>query len=352
MSRYLQAGYQNLKAYVPGEQLHDKKYVKLNTNESPYPPAPSVAAAVMTEVKRLNLYSDPNCKALCDAIASHYNVKSDQVFVSNGSDDILSFSFMAFAGRDGRAFFPDITYGFYKVFAELHDVFYETIPLRDDFTINPGGYRHCEGLIVIANPNAPTGLALTPGEIETLIKEHPKNVVVIDEAYVDFGASSCVRLIDKYDNLLVVQTFSKSRSLAGARLGFALGSEGLIDDLNRIKFSTNPYNVNRMTMAAGIAALKEQEYYDRCSQAIISTRNHTITELRNLNFDVTESLGNFIFARNDAIDGAVLYRKLRDRGILVRHFDGKRISSYNRMTVGTPEQMEILMSAIRDILEE
>ncbi|MBR0464041.1 MAG: histidinol-phosphate transaminase [Clostridia bacterium] len=352
MSRYLRPDYQTLQVYTPGEQPHDRKYIKLNTNESPYPPAPSVLSAVVSEVQNLNLYSDPNCEALRKAVAQRYDVEADQVFLSNGSDDILNFAFMAFAGRGGKAYFPDVTYGFYKVFAELHGVHYETIPLKDDFTLCVDDYRGHDGLIVIANPNAPTGLALGLDEIKTLLRDHPQNVVVIDEAYIDFGATSCTRLIDTYSNLLVVQTFSKSCSLAGARLGFALGSKELIDDLNRIKFSTNPYNVNRMTMAAGIAALSEQSYYDECCRSIIEARKHTIAELRKLHFDVTDSLGNFVFAQSHILDGTVIYQKLRDRGILVRHFDGTRVSPYNRITIGTPEQMEALLSALKEILEE
>ena len=350
MSRYLIDRYQPLEAYTPGEQPRDMQYVKLNTNESPYSPSPAVIEAATREAGRLQLYSDPVCAELRDAIAGLYGVKRENVYVSNGSDDILNFSFMAFAGKGGKVFFPDISYGFYKVFGDLHGCDYETIPLKEDFSVDPADYRARNGMVVIANPNAPTGLALSVDEIEGIVKSNPDRVVLIDEAYVDFGAESCVPLVSKYDNLLVCQTFSKSRSMAGARLGFAIASAGLIADLDRIKYSTNPYNVNRMTLAAGAAAIADNDYYMKNCRRIEQTRAEAAKQLEALGFEVIPSKANFIFAKSDKIDGGALYMALKKRGVLVRHFEAERIRDYNRITIGTPEQMGVLIDQIKAIL--
>ncbi|MBR1560530.1 MAG: histidinol-phosphate transaminase [Clostridia bacterium] len=350
MSRYLIDTYRSLEVYTPGEQPRDMQYVKLNTNESPYPPSPAVIAAASGEAGRLQLYSDPTCAALRDVIAGLYGVERENVYASNGSDDILNFAFMAFAGRGGRAYFPDITYGFYKVFGDLHGVDYTEIPLEDDFTVDPAKYHGKDGLIVIANPNAPTGLALSVDAIEGILKTNPDHVVVVDEAYVDFGADSCVKLVSKYPNLLVCQTFSKSRSMAGARLGFAIADAGLIADLDRIRYSTNPYNVNRMTMAAGAAAIGDNDYYMQNCRKIEATREAAAERLRALGFTVIPSKANFLFAKSDRVDGETLYLELKKRGVLVRHFTAERIRDYDRITVGTPEQMDILIQKISEIL--
>ncbi len=350
MSRYLIDQYQSLEVYVPGEQPRDMQYVKLNTNESPYPPSPAVIDAVTKEAGRLQLYSDPTLMELREAIAGLYGVKRENVYASNGSDDILNFAFMAFAGKGGRAYFPDISYGFYKVFGDLHGVNYTTIPLEEDFSIDPEKYHNLDGLVVIANPNAPTGVALSVEEIEGIVKSNPNNVVLIDEAYVDFGGESCVGLTTKYDNLLVCQTFSKSRSMAGARLGFAIADAGLIGDLDRIRNTTNPYNVNRMTLSAGVAAIQDNDYYmDNCRK-IEATRAETVRRLEGLGFTVIPSKANFIFAKSDKVDGGTLYRELKSRGVLVRHFESPRIKDFNRITIGTPEQMDVLVTKIKEIL--
>ena len=351
MSRFLNAKYQSLAPYTPGEQPQDMQYVKLNTNESPYPPAPGVVEAAAAEAGRAQLYCDPECAALRDALAERYGVKQANVFVSNGSDDILNFAFMAFAGGGVPAFFPDISYGFYPVYARLHGIDFTQIPLKPDFTIDPADYMGLNGFIAIANPNAPTGLALSRESIEYILKWNPDRVVMIDEAYVDFGAESCLPLVAQYDNLLVVQTYSKSRSLAGGRLGYAIAQERLIDDLNRIKFSTNPYDVNRMTQAAGIASLRRDDYNREVCKRIIETRAVAAEQLKARGFEVLPSRANFLFARSDRIEGGALYRALKQRGVLVRHFDAPRISDYNRITVGTPEQMDALIDAITAILE-
>ena len=354
MSRFLNSRYRDLEAYTPGEQPTDMQYIKLNTNESPYPPSPAVLEAVSSaEVSKLNLYSDPTCKKLKAAIAELYGKKSENIFVSNGSDDILNFSFMAFCeGNKRKVRFPQISYGFYSVYAELHGVDYIAVPLLDDFSINIEDYCHNDATVVIANPNAPTGLALTLEQIEQILRANPDQLVLIDEAYVDFGGESAVALTEKYDNLLVVSTFSKSRSLAGARLGFAIANEQIIKDLEKIKYSTNPYNINRLTLLAGEAAIRENSYYmDNCKK-IIETREYTQNVLRELGFFVTDSKANFIFAKSDAVGGEELYLKLRQRGILVRHFKTEKIKEFNRITVGTREQMDALLDAVREILKE
>lgn len=352
MSRFFSDKYKDLKAYTPGEQPKDMKYVKLNTNESPFPPPQSVISAVNEEAGNLQLYSDPECTGLVKSFAALYGVKEEQVIMTNGSDEVINFAFMAFSDKDNPIVFPDITYGFYKVFACLNGIPYEQIPLKDDFKIDLSDYCGINKNIIIANPNAPTGIALTVSEIEDIVKSNPNNVVIIDEAYVDFGAESAVSLIDKYDNLLVTGTFSKSRSLAGGRLGFGIGSAELIRDLNTIRYSTNPYNVNRMTMAAGIAAISDNEYFMNNCKVIIENREWTKEKLVYLGFELTDSKANFVFAKSDKISGEQLYKKLKERGVLVRHFNSDRIKEHCRITVGAREQMQRLVSEIEQILKE
>ena len=352
MSKFFSKKFDALTPYVPGEQPKDTNYIKLNTNESPYPPSPSVLKAVSAEVGKLQLYSDPECSILRDKAAEVFGVDRERIIMTNGSDEVLNFAFMAFSDETHPIVFADITYGFYSVFAEINRVPYEIIPLRDDFSINYRDYVGINKNIVLANPNAPTGLALPLSEIEEIVKTNPDNVVIIDEAYVDFGAESAIRLTDKYDNLLVCGTFSKSRSMAGARLGFGIGNAALIRDLNTIKYSTNPYNVNRMTAVAGYAAMCENKYYmDNCKK-IIETRRYLTDALISLGFECTDSRTNFVFAKHPKLDGGQLYLALKRMGILVRHFDKEKISQYNRITVGTREQTDELLKAIKTILEE
>ncbi len=354
MSRYINSKFLDLEAYTPGEQPTDMKYIKLNTNESPFPPSEGVLKSINNaEVSKLNLYPDPQCKSLKSALAGLYGVNVENVFVSNGSDDILNFFFMAFCDASEHPVkFPAISYGFYGVYAELYGVDYQKVPLRDDFSININDYMGNDANVVIANPNAPTGIALSQADIERILISNPDRVVLIDEAYVDFGAESCVELIKKYKNLLVVCTYSKSRSMAGARLGFAFADKQIIEDLEKIKYSTNPYNINRLTMVAGIAAIKENDYYlDNCKK-IVEVREYTQEKLVELGFDVTDSKSNFIFAKSQSISGKDLYLKLKSRGVLVRHFDSSLICEYNRITVGTKEQMDRLLEEISKILEE
>ena len=352
MSRFFSERFSSLTPYTPGEQPRERKYVKLNTNESPFPPSPKAIAEAAKAAERLQLYSDPTCKLLAEKVAERYEISPDEVILVNGSDEVLNFAFMAFCDKDHPAAFADITYGFYEVFADLHGIPYTKIPLREDFSIGVEDYCGINKTIFIANPNAPTGLTLTPADVERILQSNPNNVVVIDEAYVDFGAESCVPLVHKYDNLLVTQTFSKSRSMAGARLGFGIGSKALIADLHTIRYSTNPYNVNSMTMAAGYGVLCDEEYTRINCQTVCENRDFTVSELKKMGFEMTNSKANFIFAKHPAISGNAIYQGLRERGVLVRHFEKPRIKDYNRITVGARAEMEALLSALREILKE
>ncbi len=351
MSRFLKESYQALDAYVPGEQPRDRRYIKLNTNESPYPPAPQVVAALEAgEVEALRLYSDPTGKALRQKIAGLYGLEWGNVILTNGSDDVLNFAFMAFS-QDGAAF-ADITYGFYRVFAQLHGVTATVIPLKEDFSLDYRDYCGLNQMVVIANPNAPTGLAISLDAIRQLLKSNPDHVVVIDEAYVDFGTESAAGLVREFDNLLVTQTFSKSRSMAGARLGFGLASKALIADLEKLRYSTNPYNINRLTMLLGEKTIEHNAYYLENCRRIMDTRAYTQKALGQLGFTVLPGKGNFLFASSPDIPGEVLYTKLKDRGVLVRHFTGPRIREFNRITIGTREEIEQLIAILREIKEE
>lgn len=350
MSRFFSEKYSTLVPYTPGEQPQDRKYVKLNTNESPFPPSKAVAEAVEKEAGKLQLYSDPECVALRKKAAEVFGVNDDEIIMTNGSDEVLNFAFMAFADENNPLLFADITYGFYPVFAELNHIPYTEIPLKEDFTLDPADYTAVGKTVVIANPNAPTGLCLSLDVIEEIVKSNPDNVVIIDEAYIDFGGVSAVELTKKYDNLLVTGTFSKSRSMAGARLGFGIGNAKLIADLNTVKYSTNPYNVNRLTAVAGIAALEDNGYYmDNC-KIIQQNREWTTAELEKLGFTVLPSTANFIFAKSDRIGGEELYLTLKERGILIRHFTKERICDYNRITIGTAEQMKLFVDAVKEII--
>lgn len=351
MSRFLNEPFQTLEAYTPGEQPRDMQYIKLNTNESPYPPAPSVVAAMDPEqVEQLRLYSDPTAKGLKEKLAERYRVKPENIFVSNGSDEVLNFAFLAFGGQG--VVFPDISYGFYRVYAELYGIDYEKIPLKGDFSLDYRDYCGKNKMVVIANPNAPTGMGIPVEEIREILEATPDRLVLIDEAYVDFGGGSCLPLIETYDNLLVVRTFSKSRCLAGGRLGYAFGNGDIIRDLEKIKYATNPYNVNRLTLLLGEKTVEAETYYrERCRQ-IMDTRDWTARQLEGMGFQVLPSQTNFLFARTDKMDGGELYEKLKNRGILVRHFSNPKICQYNRITIGTMEQMQTLINTVREVLYE
>ena len=350
MSSFFSKKYSALVPYTPGEQPKERKFIKLNTNESPFPPSPLAINGAKEESERLNLYSDPEVRDLVSAAAEYLGVKKDEILFTNGSDEILNFAFMAFCDSAHPAVFPDITYGFYKVFAQLNGIPYTEIPLRDDYTVNVADYLSVGKTVFLANPNAQTGIALPLSEIEKIVQSNPDNIVVIDEAYIDFGGESAVPLTEKYNNLLVTGTFSKSRSLAGARLGYGIASPELIRDLNTVKYSTNPYNVNRMTMAAGIGALADGEYFRHNCDEIKKTRAWTTAELTRLGFDVLPSSANFVFARHKSVGGEEIYKKLRECGILVRHFTDKRLKDGNRVTIGSKEEMQTLVNELENIL--
>ncbi len=347
MSKFLSARHKSLVPYTPGEQPKKMKYIKLNTNESPFPPSEKSLDYAAKAAQSLNLYSDPECAAVAEKLSEMYNVEKDEILFTNGSDEILNFVFMAFCDKD--VVFPDITYGFYKVFANLHNVSYEEIPLKRDFSIDVNDYVGINKNIFIANPNAPTGIILTIEDVEKIVKSNPDNIVVIDEAYIDFGGESCVPLIHKYNNLIVTQTFSKSRSMAGARLGFGIAAKELIADLNAIKYSTNPYNINSMTMAAGLGMLEDEEYMRKNCSEIVKNREYLKEELAKLGFSFTNSKANFVFAKHESISGETIYSELREDGILVRHFSGERICEYNRITIGTKEQTDALLNSLKKI---
>ena len=353
MSRFISKEADALAPYTPGEQPQDQQYIKLNTNESPFPPSPKVLKALTrAEVLKLNLYSDPTCAALNAAIAKHFELQPENVLSGNGSDEVLAFAFRAFCGEGKGVAFADITYGFYKSQVALFGLDATRIPLREDFTLNVDDYMDFPGTIVIANPNAPTGIAVPRADIQRLLEADPDRVVIVDEAYVDFGAESCVPMIFRYDNLLVVQTMSKSRSLAGGRVGYALGSPALIEALNRVKYSFHPYNVNRLSMLAGAAAVEDDAYFQKCTAAVAGNREWTRKELEVLGFTVLPSSANFLFAKSDSIPGEDLYRRLKENGILVRWFDSDRIRDYVRITIGSLEQMVALVDQLDQMMQE
>lgn len=353
MSRFISKEADALAPYTPGEQPQDQQYIKLNTNESPFPPSPKVMKALTrAEVLKLNLYSDPTCAALNEAIAKHFELQPENVLSGNGSDEVLAFAFRAFCGEGKGVAFADITYGFYKSQVALFGLEATRIPLREDFTLNVDDYMDFPGTIVIANPNAPTGIAVPRADIQRLLEADPDRVVIVDEAYVDFGAESCVPMIFRYDNLLVVQTMSKSRSLAGGRVGYALGSPALIEALNRVKYSFHPYNVNRLSMLAGAAAVADDAYFQKCTAAVAGNREWTRKELEALGFTVLPSSANFLFAKSNSISGEDLYRRLKENGILVRWFDADRIRDYVRITIGSLEQMVALVDQLDQMMQE
>ena len=352
MSRFFSAKYRELEPYTPGEQPGERKFIKLNTNESPYPPSARVAERVREEAGRLNLYSDPESRKLREKLADVLGLGPENLIMTNGSDEALNFAFMAFCDREHPAVFADITYGFYPVFAKINLVPWREIPLREDWRAAPEDYDRCGGTVFLANPNAPTGLALGLGEIERILERNPENVVVVDEAYVDFGTESAISLLGKYPNLVVTQTFSKSRSLAGMRLGFAAAGEELIRDLKTMQYSTNPYNVDRLAQAAGIACLEEEEKNRTQVRQICENRAWTGEQLRRMGFEATESRGNFLFVRHPAFPGSSLRDKLREKGILIRWFNVERIRDWSRISIGMKEDMEALVRAIGALLEE
>lgn len=352
MSKFLSDNYKNLVPYTPGEQVNEK-VIKLNTNESPFPPSPKVKEVLSEAViDKLNLYSDPELKELRNAIAKQFGVTADMVFCGNGSDDVLAFAIMGFCGAGGKLCCPEISYGFYPVYADLFGVELEQIPLKDDFSIDANDYIGKNKNIVIANPNAPTGLTLSFDEVEAIVSSNPDNLVIMDEAYMAFCGESCMELVNKYSNLLVVRTFSKSHSLAGLRVGFGIASKEIIDDLNKLKYSFNPYNINTLSVKAAAAAIADNEYYDDKISQIVNTRELVKAQLKELGFNCTDSKANFIFAASDKVSAPVLAAELRKKGILIRYFNKAKIDNYLRITVGSAEDMQTLVNSIKEILEE
>ena len=347
MSIFLSEKYRSLRAYVPGEQPRNRKYLKLNTNESPFPPSPAVSKAVAECVGELNLYPDPEYLSLRRALAACHGVTEDMVTVGAGSDEILDWCFRAFFTDRGAAF-PDVTYGFYKVWADLYAIPYETFPLKDDFTVDPADYENTSRAVVIPDPNAPTGVRLGEAAVERILRADPGRVVVIDEAYADFASGDCVPLTAKHKNLVVVRTFSKSRSLAGGRVGYCIASPELIRDIDLLRFSSNPYNLSRMAVAAAEAALADGDYFAKNVKKIRETREKTKAALRDRGFEVTDSEANFLFIRLPGSSGAAIESELRRRGVLVRRFDGPRTGDFLRVTVGEAADMERFVTEIAD----
>ena len=337
--------------YTPGEQPKIQNIIKLNTNENPYPPAPAVAEAIKNmDVDRFKKYPDPSCSVLVDAIADFYNVSSDKVFVGVGSDDVLAMAFLTFFNSDKPVLFPDITYSFYDVWANLYRIPFKQIPLNEDFTITKEDYFGENGGVVIANPNAPTGVELPLKDIEEILQKNRDVVVIVDEAYIDFGGESALPLIDKYDNLLVVQTFSKSRSMAGMRICYAFGNEKLIKYLSDVKYSFNSYTMNTPTLELGALAISNRDYFDKTRNMVIKTRERVKKELKELGFDFADSKTNFIFAKHPKKSGKEIFANLRSRGIIVRRFDLPRIDEYLRISIGTDEEIDTLIRALKEII--
>ena len=378
MSKFLSNRFLGINSYVPGEQPQDRSYIKLNTNESPFPPSPAVLAAInATEVSMLNLYPDPDTREASLAICEKFGLRPENTIFGNGSDELLAFAFQAFCDSRVPAVYADITYGFYSVYARINCVESRVIPLDDSFNLVPSDYYNAGGTVFIANPNSPTGCAIPLEHIENIVRANhgsslncgsslnrinngssgnsgngmtQGNVVVVDEAYAPFGGQSAVPLIHKYDNLIVIHTMSKSKNLAGARIAYAMADSALISDLNTMKFSFNPYNVNRLSLIAAVAAINDAQYYDACVEKLVATRERTVAELTCRKFTVLPSKANFIFAKPLFISGEGYYRGLKERGVLVRHFTQTRIKDFVRITIGSDEQMDRLLAETDDMM--
>ncbi|RRJ82981.1 histidinol-phosphate transaminase [Aestuariirhabdus litorea] len=351
MSRFWSAKVHDLTPYVPGEQPQDQVYIKLNTNESPYGPSPKAISAMQAACDdRLRLYPDPQGLALKESIARLYGLSSDQVFVGNGSDEVLAFSFQGFFKQDKPLLFPDISYSFYPVYCELYDIEARTLPLDSEFAIDLDQYPQENGGIIFPNPNAPTGRALSLDAIAALLERNRDSVVVVDEAYIDFGGDSAASLIPRFDNLLVIQTLSKSRALAGIRVGFALGNRELIEGLERIKNSFNSYPLDRPALAGATAAIEDREHFESSCRKVIATREWCSTALSQMGFEVIPSKANFVFASHPRHSAAELYQQLKEGGILVRYFNKARINNHLRITIGTDSEMQQLITRLEALL--
>ena len=338
--------------YVPGEQPKQDNVIKLNTNENPYPPTPMVTdAAGHFNMDKLRLYPDPEAADLVGAIAGYYGMNKNQVFVGVGSDDVISMCFLTFFNSDKPVLFPDITYSFYSVWADLYRIPYENPKLDADFKIVPEDYYKENGGVIFPNPNAPTALYMELDKVEDIIKHNQDVVVIIDEAYIDFGGKSALEFVNKYENVLVVQTFSKSRSMAGMRIGYAFGNEKLIKALNDVKYSFNSYTMNATSLAYGVCAVKDKQYFEKCVNEIIKTRQYSAQKLTELGFTFPESKANFIFATHKSVPAAKIFEELKKRNIYVRYFNKPVIDNYLRITIGTKEQVDKLFEALADIVD-
>lgn len=351
MSKFWSPLTASLEPYVPGEQPKDKAYIKLNTNENPYPPSPKALTAMQAAINEdLRLYPDPNCEELIAALAKRQGLSAKQVFVGNGSDEILAFAFASFFDPAKPVLFPDITYSFYKVYAKFYGITPKLIPLNESFEINVEQYEGDHGGIIIPNPNAPTAIALPLADVRALAERNADQVVIIDEAYVDFGAESAATLINEYPNLLVIQTLSKSRSLAGLRVGFAFGSEELIEGLNRTKNSFNSYTLDRVALAGAVASIEDEQYFMETAAKVNATRERVSKRLAEIGFHVTPSKANFVFIAHSSIPAAQLFVQLREQGVLVRYFNSPRIDNYLRVSIGTDQEMDTFLSVIEQLI--
>jgi histidinol-phosphate aminotransferase len=351
MNRYWSKQIETLDPYTPGEQPQDQQYIKLNTNENPYPPSPTIADVLQNfEQDKLRRYPDPESVDLIKSLAAYQGVESSRIFVGNGSDEVLAHAFQAFFRQDDPILFPDISYSFYPVYCKLFQIDYRQPALDQEFCIDIQDYASTNGGIIIPNPNAPTGIALANGAIRELLADNPESVVVIDEAYVDYGAESAIQLIPEFPNLLVVQTFSKSRGLAGLRLGYALGQENLIEALQRVKNSFNSYPINSLTSAVALASIADEDYFQQCRSRVITSRERLSADLQRLGFEVFPSSSNFVFVRHTGSAAKTIYQELKSAGILVRYFKSTRIDNYLRITIGTDPECDALVSALKTIL--
>ena len=353
MSEFLAEKYAGLSPYVPGEQPHDRPYVKLNANETSVPPCPGVARALANPelVAGLGRYADPHCLPLREAIAATYGVTADEVFCGNGSDEVLGFLLLTFCEPGSRIAFPDVSYGFYHDFSATQGLRWEEIALREDFSLDIEAFAAFEGTVIFPNPNAPTGLAISPDDVTRICAAHPERLVIVDEAYVDYGSQSCVPLVREHRNLVVVHTMSKSRNLAGAHIGWCIAQADLVSDLSDIKFSFNPFNLSAPTMAIGIAALGDEAYFRACTAAICETRAQTTAALEQLGFTVLPSKTNFVFAGHPTLQAASWCGKLRAAGVLTRHYPAPRIDNWLRITIGTPDEMTVFLRETKRILQ-
>ncbi len=348
MSKFWSEITKKLEPYVPGEQPKDKRYIKLNTNENPYPPSPRVIEAIKNAANAdLRLYPDPTCSDLIETIAQYYNVKKEQIFVGNGSDEVLAFCFKAFFNPGSPILFPDITYSFYPVYSQLYNIDYKQVPLDDNFSVPVNEFLVENGGIIIPNPNAPTGKYLDLEDIKNILEKNTEKVVIIDEAYIDFGGESAVKLIPDYPNLLIVQTLSKSRSLAGLRVGFAIGGKELIEGIDRVKNSVNSYTLDRIALIGAIEAFNDKEYFNETRMKIIDTRERVTKSLTEIGFNVIESKANFIFINHPKVDAKVIFDYLKESGVLVRYFNKPRINDYLRVSIGSNIEMKSFLDEIK-----